>query len=642
MNSAYEIKVTARGVGSDEYTVLENCGLTACFDADCMGKQVITVKNTGDKAFKGVVQLEMVFDSKEPKFFMPAYMYNRNRGNVKPYLNKDGQYLPFPRMAIGSDMKGVSDFWMVRGDRLSHPVSIAVNGGTAYGVSVNPVSEQKCAFNGFTSHLGEDKSSVGITLGYENAPILYVIDEAKLPDEALEDTGVTIGAGEEISAEIQLFCKEVSDERGINEIIRTVYEQYHEAPRKASSVKQTVEDIATAIYEDAYVESSKTYSTRVTLKNGEVRQEPLASISWTGGVEVAAPMLYCAARLKDEKMREQALTVIEKIVKGSLNPKSGLPFDAYDDNRWYTEGWWDDFFIESGHSSYLVGQALYYILNAYRIDKEFFGVEHADWLDWVRGCLDKIETTKDENGEVPHVWSAEDGRALDYDSFSGAWCVAAAVYYDKLCGTSLYTESAEKSATHYYEDIKRMECYGTPHDTQKAVDSEGSLAFMKAVRILHELTGKDEYIKMLSDALEYEFTFKFCWNPKIQVEPLKRIGWSCCGGSVTSTCNAHIHPMSNNVSDEIAYCYKATGDEYFKQRLDDTTGWALQTYSTFDGEYDYGKKGWMSERFCYSQGLLIEKYDNGELCSTWKCFLPWGASNILEGLCGVVWDEAEK
>lgn len=382
------------------------------------------------------------------------------------------------------------------------------------------------------------------------------------------------------------------------------------------------------------------YSTQVFLKNGKVEYNPIASVSWTGGVEVATPMLYCAARLKNEKMRSQAVKVIEKAVGGSINPLSGLPYDAYDGEDWYTEGWWDSFLKESGHSSYLVGQALYYVLLAYELEKRFYKIIHPEWLEWAKGCLDRIEFTKNEEGEVPHIWSAADGHALDYDSFSGCWCAAAAAYYDKLTETAGYTAGCEKSAAHYYESyVKHMECYGIPHDTQKAVDSEGSLAFIKLSRFLHELTGEKKYLQMLSDALEYEFTFKFCWNPPIQVDPLKRIGWSCCGGSVTSTCNPHIHPMSNNVCEEILYCYEQTQDPYYEERLEDTVNWGLQTYSRYDGEYDYGKKGWMSERFCHSEGLLIEQYEDGSPCSTWKCFLTWGASNILEGLCGRIWEE---
>ncbi len=72
--------------------------------------------------------------------------------------------------------------------------------------------------------------------------------------------------------------------------------------------------------------------------------------------------------------------------------------------------------------------------------------------------------------------------------------------------------------------------------------------------------------------------------------------------------------------------------------MKDTLYWGLQSYNTYDGEFGYGKKGWMSERFCHSDGLLIEKYEDGSPASMWFCFLPWGASNVLEGMCGDIWN----
>ena len=54
------------------------------------------------------------------------------------------------------------------------------------------------------------------------------------------------------------------------------------------------------------------------------------------------------------------------------------------------------------------------------------------------------------------------------------------------------------------------------------------------------------------------------------------------------------------------------------------------------------KKGWMSERFCHSEGLLPEKYPDGSPSSTWFALLPWGASNIIEGIVGEYWEQNEK
>ena len=88
---------------------------------------------------------------------------------------------------------------------------------------------------------------------------------------------------------------------------------------------------------------------------------------------------------------------------------------------------------------------------------------------------------------------------------------------------------------------------------------------------------------------------------------------------MTSNCNPHIHPMSNHVIDEMLY--------YIILNFRKTAMW---------------KKGWMSERFCHSEGLLLEKYPDGSPSSTWFALLPWGASNIIEGIVGGYWEQNEK
>ena len=50
------------------------------------------------------------------------------------------------------------------------------------------------------------------------------------------------------------------------------------------------------------------------------------------------------------------------------------------------------------------------------------------------------------------------------------------------------------------------------------------------------------------------------------------------------------------------------------------------------------EKGWMSERFCHSEGLVKERYPDGSLASTWFALMPWACGSILEGLTGEAWD----
>ena len=195
------------------------------------------------------------------------------------------------------------------------------------------------------------------------------------------------------------------------------------------------------------------------------------------------------------------------------------------------------------------------------------------------------------DGEYPTILSERTGAGLEYDAFSGAWCLAAKAYYSWLTNDLSDLEEMRRSETHYYNVyVKQMECYGAPLDADKAVDSEGILAYIKALRFLHALSGEKTFLDHMRDAISYEFSFKFCYNSPVQIPPLSTVNWSSSGGSVTSVANPHIHPMSSNLVDELLYYLQHREDDYIRQRMNDTVAWGCQTYNRVDGEYGYGKK----------------------------------------------------
>jgi hypothetical protein len=254
--------------------------------------------------------------------------------------------------------------------------------------------------------------------------------------------------------------------------------------------------------------------------------------------------------------------------------------------------------------------------------------------------LERTEKSRNADGEYPYIFSERTGAGLDYDSFSGAWCLAAAAYYCYLTGEQKYLDDLLLSEAYYHDMyVRHQECYGGPLDIDKNMDSEGILAYIRAVRYLHEITGNEKLLTHLKDALYYEFTFKYSYNSPIKVPPLSEVGWSSCGGSITSVVNPHIHPMSSSVMDEMCYYLSKREDAYVESRLKDTMLWSCQCHMNRDKEYGYGRKGWMSERFCHSEGLLKERYPDGSAASTWFALMPWACGSILEGLTGEVWEK---
>lgn len=608
----------------------------------------VLISNENKTKWSGVIHVELPFNKVNPRYFMPAFMYGRNRGECPQNVPNE-----FPRLREETKRPS-SPWWMVRSDRLSHPVALVYDNDKIYGFCASPyfvtnngikqqwkpeAEGEFYQYAGYTCSLS--KGTVGYTLGYENAPWMFIKSHDVRERAPLSENCFELKSGETIEFTLDLYEFDAKTILDVNAVIQEVYYSYHQSPRKASDIKTAVFDLAQAVYQDAWLPEDLSYSGQVfeDKDSGDYRYNKIISITWTNGLSVAIPMLMSALRLGDESMRQQALSCITNIVKNSLNPATGLPYEAYNDGKWSINGWWFDGMHTPGHSSYLIGQSLFYILKAYEYEKRFKNCTHEDWLVFVKDILMKVEKTKNTDDEYPFILSEKTGAGIEYDSFSGTWCMAALAYYNWLTGDKSYIESLKKSEKHYYEEyIKRMECYGAPLDTDKATDSEGILAYIKAIRFLHALTGEKQYLEHMRDALCYEFSFKFCYNSPIKVPPLSRIGWSSCGGSVTSIANPHIHPMSSNIVDELLYFVEKSEDKYVKDRMMDVIGSGCQTYNTYDREFDYGKKGWMSERFCHSEGLVSEKYSDGSPASTWFCLMPWASGSILDGLAGDYWD----
>lgn len=650
-----KLTLTARRKGaSEEYTPLDANSLhaqvrilsgTSMSDAPLVQEIIITAET----AFEGVIRIAMPVVAGTPRFFLPGFMYGTNRGEAPLVVDSK-----CPRLRQNGEFPA-SSWWMVRSDRLSHPCAFAYGDGRLTGFAASPyfvycdnqrkpwqpgIQGEFDQYTGFGCSL--QPGEIWYTLGYENAPWFFLDSHQYSPRTPLDANVFTLAKGETVAVYLHCFDIPAGDERALHDALKWVYWQYHETPRRLLSVKETVRDIATAITHDAWLPEHHTYSGFVFDRGDHFEYNPLPSISWTNGLSAAVPMLISSLRLKDEAMRQQALDCIDDIVDHSINEQNDMPYLIKQDGQWSNFGWWYDRQRTPGHAAYLVGQSVYLILKAYEWEKRERSIEHDSWLAFAKRVIARTEKSRNADGEYPYILSEKTGAGVEYDSFSGAWCMAAAAYYSFLTGNRAYMDTLLYSEGWYHDAyVRHQECYGGPLDIDKNIDSEGILAYIRAVRYLHEITGEAYLLDHLRDALYYEYTFKFCYNSPIKVPPLSTIGWSSCGGSITSVTNPHIHPMSSSVMDEMFYFLSKQEDAYIRSRLEDTLLWSCQCHNTIDREYGYGRKGWMSERFCHSEGLVRERYPDGTLASTWFALMPWACGAILEGLTGEMWEETK-
>ena len=458
-----ELNVTARCKNSsEEYSSLLSNHLHADIHMlsgtgmpDEPSIQQITI--TANEDFEGVIRIAMPINGNNPRYYLPGFMYGTNRGEAPLLVDSK-----CPRLRM-EEAFPASSWWMVRSDRLSHPCAFAYGQNRLTGFTASPyfvcendtrnfwepgVEGEFEQYTGFGCSL--ETNEVWYTIGYENAPWMFVDSHNYTPRAALDKNCFTLKQGESISFILYCFDYPAEDERALHHALKWVYNKYHQAPRRLCSIRETVHDIATAIARDAWLPDRHMYTCFVFDKGDHFEYRPLPSIAWTNGLASAVPMLTAALRLKDENMRMQALDCIDHIVLTSINEQSGLPYMAENDGIWSNRGWWYDKQNVPGHTAYLIGQCVYLTLRAYAWEKREHNILHEDWLNFAKKIIAVTEKSRNCLGEYPYMLSDKTGVGLEFDSFSGAWCLAAAAYYTYLTEDKTYLPMLLQSAEYYH------------------------------------------------------------------------------------------------------------------------------------------------------------------------------------------------
>ncbi len=68
-------------------------------------------------------------------------------------------------------------------------------------------------------------------------------------------------------------------------------------------------------------------------------------------------------------------------------------------------------------------------------------------------------------------------------------------------------------------------------------------------------------------------------------------------------------------------------------RAKDGTAWIMQTLELYPEKTGYGRYGVLSERWCPSDGLVIQKDSEGKPYSSWFSFNLWAGAAAFEEVC---------
>ncbi|MBO7637972.1 MAG: hypothetical protein J6S91_03255 [Treponema sp.] len=308
----------------------------------------VALKNDGSCDFEGIVLLCLNAGLLQSRFYLPGFMYGLNRGD-RPWKVD----CKFPRLRASvknptdSDCP-LSSFYMVRSDRLSHPCAIMVGGDENAGnlrllaFHASPYifdGDEFVQYGGFYCNAG--RGEIGFTFGYENAPWLFV-QSHMIEERETKGNYIKLSPGQIIENEFYVYDFASASPLAVHDVIRKTYDFYHEDPRDASGTDDAIRDLALSVCDYAWLSDDKNYSgfVRETSEEEVFSYNKIHSISWTNGIVVAYPQLLASVRLKNQKMREQALECINHIVRNSMNKKSCLPYETCDEAKvWSCRGW---------------------------------------------------------------------------------------------------------------------------------------------------------------------------------------------------------------------------------------------------------------------------------------------------------------
>lgn len=543
-----------------------------------------------------------------------------------PFLSDSGRFPPYS-----------SPRWEFRADRAATPISVLTFARGAVGISVDPYSDD--VENGGESrdyiHNGvfaELPRSFGVTLGYTNDPVTFINKKMVGPPTAdLACRAATRGT---------LYVAEGPGRQTIHQMIRAEYGKRHRRAEFSKSYQEAAAALVDTFVKFNWSRETNEYTNRKCRIPDHPKMAPwreVCEIGWTGGAVLAYPLIlsrFVEGAVNEDTFREarSGEGIIERILH-AVNPLTGLLYNYAKpkpgQSSWNI-GWWE--YAGDVHCAYTVGSAVHYILKAMdALDSAGEGYPYL-WLDTCRDVTDRVIALQREDGSFGYTYGSTRPEVTDWDGFAGCWFAPAAAYLYKFTKDKRYLEAAKKALRFYRLPVTRLNCYGTPMDTRKSVDEEGNLAFIRGCRLVHEYTGEAEFLEDLIRGADYEYLWRYGYPSRPTYAPLKD-GWNSCGGSVTSVSNPHIHPMGVIVDSDLRYLAKVTGDSYHRERAEDSTAWLMQTLELYPDQTGFGQYGTLSERWCPSDGLTIERYSDGTPSSTWFSYNLWAAANALEAVC---------
>ncbi|MCR5716323.1 MAG: hypothetical protein K6G23_05725, partial [Lachnospiraceae bacterium] len=433
--------------------------------------------------------------------------------------------------------------WEFRADRAAMPIAGLCLATGAIAIAIDPYSTDggQRIHNGLFAEL---PNAVGCSLGYRNDPCTFTNKRIPSPSTAEYVTDSMLNGSIYVIETAADPAAPKDDHRAIHAVIRREYEKRRELPTYQKTYREAALGLLTSFVKVNWNAKDGEY-TNVNCKPPKKSEmtpwRNVMEIGWTGGGVLSYPLILTRDVLGEEAdaLLKEAMSGEEMTdrITGCYHPQSGLYLDLMSElNGSRVNGWWTGFgLVKDCHCAYTNGSALHYILKTIVYLKSKGRTYPENWLSTALQVCDTVMQLQRADGAFGYTYAVDHKEVLDWDGFAGCWFAPALAYAYQMTGTAAYLEAAKKALRYYHGEVAALTCSGTPMDTWKAVDEEGNLAFIRGCRIVHELTGEQEFLDKLEDGANYEFLWRYGYRTYPDFAPLSKESgnWNACGGSVT-------------------------------------------------------------------------------------------------------------
>jgi hypothetical protein len=233
------------------------------------------------------------------------------------------------------------------------------------------------------------------------------------------------------------------------------------------------------------------------------------------------------------------------------------------------------------------------------------GYKRPEYREAALGVCDFVLRTMRSDGRIGKAWK-NDGKVVDPEGTTGAFLIPPLVTAYRATHKAAYLEAAEKAFAFYSgEFVKNGFTTAGALDTY-CIDKESATPLLKAALELHDVTGKETYLRRAEDVSYYLATWQ--WHYTVPYEEgtvLREMGYDTFGGTAVSTQHHHQDPYALIIVNDWIKLSRLTGKAVWRERA--LAAWANASIGISDGDlYVMGKKrpyGSQDEGFLHTRWL---------------------------------------